>query len=719
MHKFPPSEEQLFIFQNILENKNVIVDAIAGAGKSSTIIAIAERLPNLSFLQITYNSMLRKEFKEKLKVLCLTNIEVHTFHSLAVKYFQSNAFTDTVLREILYNKLQPQTVISNFDIVILDECQDMTPLYYHFINYVFDFLPRQSLQLLILGDFMQCLYEFKGADSRFLTLADKLWSKCTALKTSNFTQCSLTTSYRITNQMAQFINHAMLDEPRIKACRDGTPVIYIRNTRSNIEKIVIYHIKRILEEGDLPSDIFILGSSVRGVSSNIRKLENVLVESGIPCHVPMLESDKIDDRVINGKVVFSTFHTVKGRQRKYVFVLGFDSSYFQIYSRNIPRTICPNTLYVACTRATHKLYLLESAQYATDKPLPFLKLSHHDMIETDYIDFKGNPQTIFYDKINQESVKDKPTTFQINITDLIRFIPESVLESITPIVTKIFFKVSHMSNNSKEYPIQPNDIPSIVNLSNDMYEDVSDLNGIAIPCIFYDKFYNKNDTSSLYKLIEMYMKDLKTNEYSYLKSRFLELNKQCTSIADYLYMSNFLLSCQEKLYFKLKQIEQTDYSWLEEDTVNKLTELLYTLLGNDEYLYQEKTIIDYSMENEHVVFDSVLADIGPVSNVKYRFKARIDFVTAHSIWEMKCTSQLSIEHMLQVVFYAWIWKLLYPDQEKKFILFNIKTGEMMQLLDDVDVSVLSSIIIQLIKGKYEQSVPLDETTFLQTFTNGL
>jgi hypothetical protein len=56
-----------------------------------------------------------------------------------------------------------------------------------------------------------------------------------------------------------------------------------------------------------------------GINSNIRRIENALVETNIPCHVPMLETREIDERVINGKITFSTFHACKGRQRKHVF----------------------------------------------------------------------------------------------------------------------------------------------------------------------------------------------------------------------------------------------------------------------------------------------------------------------------------------------------------------------------------------------------------------
>jgi hypothetical protein len=36
-------------------------------------------------------------------------------------------------------------------------------------------------------------------------------------------------------------------------------------------------------------------------------------------------------------------------------------------------------MYVAATRAIDRLYLMEADQYATDRPLEFLKMTHHEM----------------------------------------------------------------------------------------------------------------------------------------------------------------------------------------------------------------------------------------------------------------------------------------------------------------------------------------------------
>ena len=54
------SEEQQQIINNIQNNKNVIVDACAGSGKSTTILSTAKSMPHKRFLLITYNKSLRK-----------------------------------------------------------------------------------------------------------------------------------------------------------------------------------------------------------------------------------------------------------------------------------------------------------------------------------------------------------------------------------------------------------------------------------------------------------------------------------------------------------------------------------------------------------------------------------------------------------------------------------------------------------------------------------
>ena len=64
-----PSDEQQNIIDLVKNKNNVIVDACAGSGKSTTVLSMAKSLPRRKFLQLTYNSMLRHEVKDKVKSL--------------------------------------------------------------------------------------------------------------------------------------------------------------------------------------------------------------------------------------------------------------------------------------------------------------------------------------------------------------------------------------------------------------------------------------------------------------------------------------------------------------------------------------------------------------------------------------------------------------------------------------------------------------------------
>jgi hypothetical protein len=701
------SDEQCHILQKVKSNRNVMVDAVAGTGKTTLILAVAKESPEKMILQMTYNSSLRLDVKSKIHQLNLTNIKVHTFHSLAVRYYLPTAFTDTEIRRILLKNTPPNTDLPKIDILVLDECQDMTFLYFQFIiKFVKDM--NTPTQLLVLGDYMQGLYEFKGADTRFLTMADQIWQHFPLLKTPEFEKCTMRMSFRITNQICSFVNDVMLGESRMSASRDDQPVVYFRHSTDNIHRMVCAEICKLLQNGTKPSEIFILGNSVKGVKSNIRKLENKLVENGIPCHVPMMENDKIDDRVIGGKIVFTTFHAVKGRQRKYVFIMGFDNRYSRYIARNTPADKCPNTLYVAATRASGGLYLLENGEYRDDRPLKFLKKTHVEMKQCEYIDFRGLHQTNFVDEPEYSVSAKNPQQKQYTTpSELIRYMPESVIESISPILDRIFIV--------KQEPTKEIEIPSIVETAAGFFEEVSDLNGIAIPCIYYDYFLEKCGnprTNILTDMVKDNLAKTKQNEHGFLKELVDNLPETCETTANYLYLANISLAVQEKLYFKLKQIE--NYDWLDENLVSECKERMDNVVGVDcvdSTPRAEETIISED-DMLHQNIDAFFKDRMPDTAKVFRFNARVDLISDNTVWELKCTSKLSIEHKLQLVIYAWLWQMradidLYKKQHI-FTLFNIRTGEILGL-DMTNIEDLHAIMLALIRGKYtDQPIRTDE-----------
>jgi len=95
----------------------------------------------------------------------------------------------------------------------------------------------------------------------------------------------------------------------------------------------------------------------------------------------------------------------------------------------------------------------------------------------------------------------------------------------------------------------------------------------------------------------------------------------------------------------------------------------------------------------------------------FRFSARTDLITEDTVWEMKCTTLISIEHKLQVVIYAWIWKHIYKEEEKLFKILNIKTGEILVL--ESTLEELTYIMVLLLKGKYGEQESKPDEEFIE------
>ncbi|NBO19313.1 MAG: DUF2075 domain-containing protein [Proteobacteria bacterium] len=722
------SEEQKIIFYHIKNKTNVITNACAGSGKSTTVLSIASELQNEQILQITYNTMLSKEIKEKINNLQIENMTVFTYHAIAVKYYSRNAYTDTELIDIIQKNKPPITEIPNFTIFVIDEAQDMTRLYYTFIR---KFLrdAKNKITLLILGDTRQCLYQFKGADSRFLTHAKILWENETFLNNKNFEYCKLNTSYRITKPMAFFVNDVLLGKEKTISTKDGHPILFIRKNNNIIPDIIFAEIRRLMEKKNhKPNDFFILCPSLK--SSTVKKIENLLVCNNIPCYFPNNDGDKMDERVIDHKVIFSTFHAVKGRQRKTVFVLCFDESYFQYYAKNLPKNKCPNTIYVASTRATDTLYIIENDGNNT---MPFLKKTHIQLQKIpEYIKFYGSPRI----RLNQENdacVKSKE--FHILPSEVVRFLSDSFLEKILPKLQEIFICVS--SELTYPPPIEI-DLPTIIETTNNQCEDISEINGIAIPTLFYDWIKSNNGTEKppmenafkkshlLYSLIQNGIENIQKNSilYNFLHSKFKKIEQddnQTTDntidkttnntidetatnqiLANYLYLSNFYLAISNDIYYKLHQIPRKNYNWLSVNVLQQCFDRLYPHFKDDIPNLQSEIIICNNSDKQiNQKLDEHFAKKQFFANKKFRFHARVDFITSTAIWEIKCTHLLSYEHFIQIVIYAFLWNISH-EKPMQYYLFNVRTGEhyMINQNNPNTKNIICEIVDELLEYKY-------------------
>jgi len=666
-----PSSEQKLILKKIGKGENIYADCVAGSGKTTTVLLLANLYPDKNILQITYNKELKFDVRQKIINYGINNIEVHSYHSLSVKFYDKNAYNDYILNTIIIKNILPKKNLSKVDILVIDEAQDMSLLYYKLIIKFIKDLNNSELQLLVLGDKYQGIYTIKGADTRYLTLSPKLYGV-------NIERAFLSTSYRVTNQIASFVNNVMLGQNRIKAIKEGAKVKYMRYNIFNDSKKIAKIIINLMNDTDLkPEDVFILAGSIKSDKTPIRKLENELSSLGLPIYYPTSDEQKIDESLIKGKVVFSNFHQSKGRERKLVIIYGFDASYFEFYARDLDPNICPETLYVATTRTKEYLVLLE---HYTSGALPFLKKSYEEMKKLDYIQFTDHD---FKPNINKSELKNN-TINNTTVTDLIKYLQEDNINILTLLVNKIF-------KNEVEEELSLN-IPSKIKIKEDTFEEVSDINGIVLPAIH--EYQQRGTCRILENVHSEYNKLVDSKEHYFLQKAYKQIKEKLLYSKDFVYLGLIYVSLTEKIYHRINQI--TKYDWLKSKEVENCLEILQKYLPKKTKYERDIVFESYNFPQYGIVIIS----------------GRLDGYNNDTVWEIKCVDSLQLEHYLQLVVYAWLWRQAFLEIKghRQFKLLNIRTGQ----VDNLDTTsiYIDEIIKILVENKFGTLSKIDDEEFL-------
>jgi len=99
-----PSPEQQEIIDCVKEGFNVLVDAVAGSGKTTTVLFLAHAVPDKKITLFTYNSRLKAETRDRVRALGLTNIEVQPLVFAFSSFFFSRGFRyEMRVRSSLYH----------------------------------------------------------------------------------------------------------------------------------------------------------------------------------------------------------------------------------------------------------------------------------------------------------------------------------------------------------------------------------------------------------------------------------------------------------------------------------------------------------------------------------------------------------------------------------------------------------------------------------------
>jgi hypothetical protein len=673
------SIEQLNIINTIKQNKNVICDAVAGSGKTTTVLELAKALPNKLILQITYNSILRHEVKDKAKNI--KNIKIHSYHSLYVNYYNTNAYSDIIINNVIDNNTAPIKEIPKFDIIVIDEIQDMTILFYSaIIKFINDL--QKNVQYLLLGDKNQTVYDFKGADNRFLTLAKDLYENSIVLPLSQ--------SFRVTESIANFVNNVLLGENRIKTLKKGSNVNYLICNTFKIYNFLIKKIKEFLKNGYKPSDIFILCPSFISKKLNpVKLLENELIKSNIPCYV-YDSKNKIDEIVIKNKIVFTTFHKSKGRERKIVIVYNFDSSYFNYFNKTASKNVCPPSIYVAITRASEHLFLLEDINYY---PLQFLKSNYLEMTETKLIDIN-----LINDNLNNNCKKELNIP-KIWINDLVKYINDNKINDIVKYLNLTFNKTENLYFKNNDNDNDNNDINSLLITSIREYNNYNNMTifnktvdyidqYLVNYIIMFEKIITKIETNINIKNFVEFKKNCLKLKYSYLFwfNKFIQkINFPSNNIDKNLYLTNFYLSLVDNVFFKLVQIDN--------NSINK-----YQI---NKYIKNMDNKIIHKLEYENIITNNYNSNKYGELNII----GKINAYDKNNIYKIIYVENITNEHLLELVCIVWINTYNKTNIDNcNYYIYNIITNEIIQIINLEYIDIIMELLLEnKLEKKYKQS----------------
>ena len=209
--------------------------------------------------------------------------------------------------------------------------------------------------------------------------------------------------------------------------------------------------------------------------------------------------------------------------------------------------------------------------------------------------------------------------------------------------------------------------------------------------------------------------DLTKEARAFLDPKLQSLSGTLENICDYLHHADMLKALREGMYFRLHQL--SGYDWLDNEEVDRGCDRMMETIGPDcdKNTRFEKELVLYQHTESNRKLTERLNDIFVRHDSEFLepcvFEAHIDIVSSTCVWEIKCVSHLTIDHMIQVCVYAWIWRVL-ERPAKTFRLYNVKTHEMMIL--DATLEQLDDILFHLIRGRVDETKITTDQQFLQT-----
>lgn len=443
-----------------------------------------------------------------------------------------------------------------------------------------------------------------------------------------------------------------------------------------------------------PSQVLILAPSIRSLRSPIRDLANkIAIEyPSISCYIPTSDEETLSPTLLEGKLLFCTYHQAKGIEREAVMMFGFDTSFYKLYNRSGDPSMISNAQYVGATRSSLYLSVIHDASFDF---LPFLKqdsLEEHCEMFVDRYPLPDAPP----------EAEEKKKLPGYAVTDLTRHVPEAV----TSYCFDGFF-TPELERSPAKYRVYP---PTTITLDNGLLETVADITGTAIPAIFE---YRSRGTCTLLENVQEDLLAIERDgeqvtidghEHPFvhlpkpLREKLLCLTPQTMTLSDFLLVANAANAAISGYIHKLLQIKT--YDWLEEKHIKPAMSVL------------QKHISRHARYERNV---RGRVDVSKVEKVDIR--GRVDVIDGNSLWELKWTDSLRPEHVLQLVCYAALDSVKNPRRTYK--LLHVPTRQIVSVKQKGEEG-FKNVLVELAKVRTEgnRSLGLTDTAFEDELKRG-
>ncbi|KIM25255.1 hypothetical protein M408DRAFT_74676 [Serendipita vermifera MAFF 305830] len=672
------SKEQNAVVEALRNGHNVIVAARPGSGKTTTAKFVAKDNQQTPTLLLTYSKKLQEETKKKMSPYPW--VHVYTFHAFAFKLFGVRVKDDEGLRVLRAMNKQPSLKLT-YEIIILDEIQDMTEILYWLTCKLLErsrrLLPNPP-KLLVLGDSRQSIYRYNNADQRYLEMAEALFSKYSPYPWNTI---DLPKSQRLSSETASFVN-AFIGEPYIEGLHHGHLPIYIRVNEWKVESIlqVILPIIRKFSA----KNVAILAPSVRRNFPLARLTNSLTKDHGIRVAQPVSDEAPLVPKVLRHKLVVSTFHQFKGSERDVIIVYGADASYFTYIDKAIAQNSCPNAVFVAITRAKRQLVMIHND---SQPAMPFVDWSklmstcrYMNLTDKELIPQVRPPRLAHYEL----SLPKKP----LSTTLVTRHLLEEELEQLI----KKYVKINKVAAPSFKIKM-----PNAVATGFGLYESVSDINGTAVTAALEQQLRGRCSMASAEEQASLTL----ATSIGQFPSTLL------TKIA--------MNHCSHPYTSRRSQMNDSSYNWLEKHLKKAVARLSQQFKRSA--LLDFEVDVSYQDTGEGVACASELVKIsqlqGRVDMVEYAAAGR----DPPTIWEIKAVSDLSFEHVAQIVIYGMLWYIRNKNSSEsvsKFphlVLFNVRNGAKWIISTTFDEA--KAFTDEVIRLKYTGKPPIPTEVFLK------